>query len=120
MKSAVLERRAAPTPTPSSPQPLSSPSVKLLKSLTVANDAFVVGTHSKRFGNGCYSPCRRAFGGGSGRDAGPLTGAGRGDGDYGQDVNGASSKSLLPSLGGGGVGLKDAPSRTGRDTQTRY
>lgn len=39
-------------------------------------------------------PVGEHSGGGLGRDAGPLTGAGRADGDQGQDVNGASSKSL--------------------------
>lgn len=52
--------------------------------------------------------------GGSGQEAGPLTGARTGDGDRGQGLNGASSKSLCHRSRGF---RKDAPSRTGRDTK---
>lgn len=65
------------------PQPLYSLSVKLLKSLTVANDVFVFGTYYKRFRKGCFLPHQWVLGGlvampGHWQEPGGVTGCRRG------------------------------------------
>lgn len=65
------------------PQPLYSLSVKLLKSLTVANDVFVFRTYYRRFRKGCFLPHWWVLGGlvavlGHWQESGGVTGCPRG------------------------------------------
>lgn len=65
------------------PRPFYSLSVKLLKSLTVANDVFVFRTYYWRFQKGCFLPHRWVLGGlvamlGHWQETGEVTGCPRG------------------------------------------
>lgn len=74
----LLSRPAVPGQQTTNPQPLHSLSVKLFKSLTIANDVFMFTTYYRRFPKACFRPHLWVFGGagGFGHYAGPLTASG--------------------------------------------